>query len=143
LNFKFSCREFPGVEKEVFGGSVSQQEPIGTVLEEQVEPDLWGTVVAVETLLAVFVGLSDRFEGVEGATDGTSLSVEGPGGAVIEDPALQGGQKLSGFARIDPKGSDCHVASGHAVEDVAQDLGLLLIHGVVLSGELPSLEDVV
>jgi hypothetical protein len=143
LKFEFSQRKFPGVEKEVFSGSVSQQEPIGAVFEEEVEPDLGGAVIAVETFLAAFVRLSDRFDGVEGATDRTSSSVEGPCATVIEDPALQGWQKFSVFAQIDPKGSDCHVASNHPVEDVAQDLGFLLIHDVLLSGELPSLEDVV
>jgi hypothetical protein len=143
LKLEFSRRKFAGVKEEVFSGSISQQEPVGTVLEEEVEADLWGAVLSVETFLAEFVGISDGFDGVEGATDWASCSVEGPCGPIVEDSALEGGQKLSVFAQIDPKGSDGHVASDHPVEDIAQDLDFLLTHGIVLSWEFPSLEDVV
>jgi hypothetical protein len=142
LNLEFSQCKFPGVEEEVLSGSVSQKEPIGTVLEQQVEAHLGSAVLAVETFLAVFIGLLDGFDGVEGATDGTSCSVEGSGGPIIEDATVHGRQELSVFAQINAQGSDGGVASDHPMEDVLQDLGFLWMHGVVLSGELPSLEDV-
>jgi len=123
-------REFAGVEQKVFGGSVSEQEPVGAIFEQQIQAHLARAMFSLETLLAVFFRVSKRFDGIQGAADGASLPVEGSGGTVIEDPAVEGSNKFSAVAQIDSKGSDCHVTCHHAVDDVPQDFGLLRVHGI-------------
>jgi hypothetical protein len=99
-------------------------------------------VLSVQAILAVFIGLSEGDDSIEGATDGPPCPVEGASAAIIKDAAVDFGQELSFFAQIDAKGSYGGIAHDHAVEDVFEDLGFMWVHGVFLSGQFPSLEDV-
>ena len=55
------------------------------------------------------------------------MPVEGSGGSVIENPAVEGSNQFSAIAQIDSKGSDCHVTCHHALNDVTQNFGLLIV----------------
>ncbi len=58
-------RDFAGVEQKVFGGSVSDQEPVGAIFEQQIQAHLAGAMASVETLLAEFFRVLNRFDGIQ------------------------------------------------------------------------------
>ena len=140
---EFFHRKIPGVEKEVFGGGIGQQKPVGAALEEKVDADLGSAFVAVGALLAEFIRFSESLDGVERATERASASVQGACSAVVEDAALQAGQVLSALLYFDPIRPYGHVACKHASKDVAHMVHLLVGHGFLLSCEIPALKDLI
>jgi hypothetical protein len=65
LNFNFLFHEFAGVEQKVFGGSVSDQQPVGAIFEQQIQAHLAGALFSVKTLLAEFFRVFYRFDGIQ------------------------------------------------------------------------------